>query len=89
MTEYQKVSRVSELENQRDGFLTEAGLAELAKLDRLREVLVRTGGGRFLCPAQDAQHFIKAVELSEMDYVRDVSFSRRRGHHGYAPVSLT
>ena len=43
------------------GFLAPADVAELAKLDRLRMVLVRCGNGRFTCPAQDAQHFIDII----------------------------
>ena len=53
------------------GFLSQARLAELAEADRLRMVLIRCGGGRFLCPAQDAAHFIDAID--GRDYVRDVS----------------
>ena len=54
------------------GFLTEADMAELIKLDRLCPVLVRCAGGRFTCAAQDAAHFIKCAKAGG-DYVRDVS----------------
>lgn len=54
------------------GFLTEADLAELIKLDRLFPVLVRCGGKRFTCAAQDCAEMIKAIEAAG-DYVRDVS----------------
>lgn len=53
------------------GFLTADHLAELAQIDRLCPVLVRCGGGRFTCPAQDAQHLIGCVRAGG-DYVRDV-----------------
>jgi hypothetical protein len=58
--------------DEQHGFLMEADLKTLAKADRLRQVLVRCGGCRFTCPAQDAEHLIEAVELAG-DYVRDVS----------------
>ena len=54
------------------GFLTEEQLPELVKLDRLHPVLVRCGGGRFTCGAQDVAHFLKCVTAGG-DYVRDVS----------------
>ena len=54
------------------GFLTDATLPELIKLDRLHPCLVRCGGGRFTCGAQDVDHFIKCVALGG-DYVRDIS----------------
>ena len=66
--------------NGRGGFLTSDDLKRLADLDRLRPVLVRCGGGRFTCPAQDAEHFMGIVNDSGKrssddltDYVRDVS----------------
>lgn len=54
------------------GFLMKADLQALARDDRLRQVLVRCGGGRFTCAAQDAEHLMGAVEMAG-DYVRDVS----------------
>lgn len=53
-------------------FVTERDLPELIKLNRLCLLLVRCGQGRFLCPAQDLQHFMQCVEAGK-DYVRDVS----------------
>lgn len=54
------------------GFLTSADMPELVKLDRLFQVLVRCGGCRFTCAAQDVAHLIKCIEAGG-DYVRDVS----------------
>lgn len=56
------------------GFLTETEVAALAGRDstRLTQVLVRCGGSRFTCAAQDAARLIAAVEASG-DHVRDVS----------------
>lgn len=47
-------------------------LATIACFDRLTPVLVRCGGGRFTCPAQDARHFMDIISKSD-DYVRDIS----------------
>ena len=62
----------------RDGWLTDETIALLAQTDRLRQVLVRCNGCRFLCAAQDAAHLIALVESGKDaqghgDYVRDVS----------------
>lgn len=54
-------------------YLTDKTMPELVKLDRLCPVLVRCGGCRFTCGAQDAAVIIAAMEKSG-DYVRDVSF---------------
>jgi hypothetical protein len=56
-----------------DVWLDEKSLGDLAKRDRLAPVLVRCGGGRFTCPAQDAKHFIQIITEHKEDYVRDVS----------------
>ena len=54
------------------GFFTKADLAELAKLDRLRMVLVRFHQGRFLIAAQSCADAIEAIEKGGWT-VRDVS----------------
>jgi hypothetical protein len=56
----------------RHGFLTKADLADIVGFDRLRQVLVRCGGCRFQCPAQDFAHLERCIEAGG-DYVRDVS----------------
>ena len=66
---------------EQSGTLTTQDLAKLARIDRLRMVLVRCGCGiytgdvvfRFQTPAQDAGHFIGMVNSDKLDYVRDVS----------------
>ena len=54
-----------------NGYLTESTLAELVKIDRLRNVLVRMHQGRFSCPAQDAKNIIDSLEKQGWT-VRDV-----------------
>ena len=57
---------------QRHGFLTMSDLADIVGFDRLRKVLVRCGGCRFVAAAQDAAHLMRCIEAGG-DYVRDVS----------------
>lgn len=54
------------------GFLTAETLPKLIALDRLHPVLVRCGGCRFQCAAQDVEHLMKCVDAGG-DYVRDLS----------------
>ena len=55
------------------GMMTAQQLSRLGELDGMRPVLVRCGGGRFTCPAQDTMHFIAIIEMHAGDYIRDVS----------------
>lgn len=56
------------------GFITSpAQLNELKRLDQLCQLLVRCGGCRFLCAAQDVEHLMTCI-VAGGDYVRDVSF---------------
>lgn len=54
------------------GFLRGPDIEELKALDGLAPVLVRCGGGRFQCAAQDAEHFLEIIASQGSDYVRDV-----------------
>lgn len=60
------------------GFITdkEHDLKSLIQEDRLQSVLVRCGGGRFACPAQDVEHFIRIIARDAADYVRDLSVTK-------------
>lgn len=44
------------------GFMRDDDIAELAKLDRLRQVLVRCGNGRFVTAADSVAHFVGIIE---------------------------
>jgi hypothetical protein len=81
------------------GFLLPKDVAELAQYDRLRQVLVRCGRGRFTCAAQDAAHFIGIIDRERQnssgcegsDYVRDVSLLASDCAHerDFRPVTPT
>lgn len=55
------------------GFITEDMLSRVVDENRLYPCLVRCGGGRFVCPAQDVKHFIDIITRDGIDYVRDIS----------------
>jgi hypothetical protein len=55
------------------GFVTDKELPAIIQYSRLQLLLVRCGNGRFLCPAQDVEHFCGIIEKEGSDYVRDVS----------------
>ena len=57
------------------GFLKKEDIEKIAldETTRLVPCLVRCGGGRFMCAAQDVAHFIEVIEAHGGDYVRDVS----------------
>lgn len=42
--------------------VTPEDLEEIIKLDRLQRILIKCGNGRFTCPAQDVNHFIKIID---------------------------
>ncbi len=55
------------------GFLTDKDIPQLIALDPLFPVLVRCGGCRFTCGAQDVVHLEACIKAGG-DHVRDVSF---------------
>lgn len=56
------------------GFIdTKQDIADLAAIDRLRQVLVRCGCCRFTCAVQDVNHLLDIIKADGRDYVRDVS----------------
>lgn len=65
---------ISELKQQNFGFICKEDLPGIIAEERLHPVLVRCGGGRFTCPAQDVDNFISIIERDGQDYVRDVCF---------------
>jgi hypothetical protein len=56
------------------GFIaTKEDEEKLIAEDRFTPVLVRCGNGRFRCAVQDLAHFVKVINASKEDYVRDAS----------------
>lgn len=72
------MSIIQEALKDRLGFITENELPEVVKENRLQEILVRCGNGRFIAPAQDVKHFIDIIERDKQDYIRDVSILSNR-----------
>lgn len=72
-TDYQKtLEGVLYTASKNFGFLDSADVAVIAGADRLRQLLVRCGGCRLTCAAQDFAH-LSACIVAGGDYVRDVS----------------
>ena len=67
------LSRILNKIKSQDGFLNDTDIDALKEHDRLRQVLVRCGNGRFTCAVQDVKHFCEIIDASAADYVRDVS----------------
>ena len=66
---------IRRVQTENSGFLVPGDLHSLATnpVGRLTLVLVRCGGCRFLCPAQDVAHLTAIITRDGYDYVRDVS----------------
>jgi hypothetical protein len=45
----------------------------ISKLDRLHQILVRCGAGRFIAPADQVLHFTDIIEREKSDHIRDLS----------------
>lgn len=71
---------LARIRTERLGFLRDTEIAVLVvhPQHRLTQVLVRCGGCRFICAAQDVTHLEQAIE-SIGDYVRDVSLPATEG----------
>ena len=68
---------IQRIKNESNGFITtQEDMNELVATYPHQMLLVRCGRGRFMCPAQDADHFIRIIAKDKegTDYVRDVSF---------------
>lgn len=64
---------IEEIKREQMGFIREADVDAIVAESRLQTCLVRCGGGRFSCPAQDVKHFVGIIGKEGSDYVRDVS----------------
>lgn len=69
---------ISQKINDHYGFITSEDLPAVIAEDRLYPCLIRCGGGRLSCPAQDVDHFIAIIEAEGSDYIRDVSLQAAR-----------
>lgn len=72
------MSYIQKLLDEKYGYITDKDIPEIIKENRLQQVIVRCGSGRFICPAQDLQHFIGIIEREKSEYIRDVSIFRSK-----------
>ena len=70
---------ISRVKRDNYGYLTANDIGALASHPdtRLTQVLIRAGGCRLTCAAQDAHHIAECL-LAGGDYVRDISFPVER-----------
>jgi hypothetical protein len=65
---------IEKIREERLGFIVcDQELREIEAIDRFTRILIRCGGGRCVCSAQDVKHFMTIITKSGIDYVRDVS----------------
>ena len=79
---FEPAALVESVRQNQGGFLTEHDVELLAghPSSRLTQLLVRCGGCRFTCGAQDVRHLIALIESGSDDgpeYVRDVALFPR------------
>ncbi len=67
---------IDRIKTEYQGFIVSDDImAKLVAKHPFQRLLVRCGGGRFVVPAQDADHFMKIITKEGSDYVRDVSLA--------------
>jgi len=64
---------IERIQTQKCGFVQDTDLPEIIAHNRMQLLIIRCGAGRFMCPAQDVEHFVGIVEREKSDYVRDIS----------------
>ena len=71
------------------GFLTAFDVQALARIDRLRQVLVRCGACRFVISADSVDHMAGIIDRDGTDYIRDISLPSSDGAYrgDYTPVT--
>ena len=66
---------IKQIRDKNHGFITSPEeMVALIKTQPLTQMLVRCGGCRFVCSAQDVEHITDIINRDGQDYVRDVSF---------------
>ena len=78
------MSEIKRIKSRNMGFIaSDADLSAVVRENRLEPMLVRCSDGRFVCPAQDVDTFVKMVNAHETNYVRDISFPVGKNWKGY------
>jgi beta-lactamase class D len=55
------------------GFLNMDQVRAFAEVDRMAQLLIRCGNGRFSTAAQNVEWFVGIIQREGTDYVRDIS----------------
>jgi hypothetical protein len=64
---------IDQIKKTQMSFVKEEQIPGIIAADPFQQMLVRTGVGRFICPALNVKHFIKIIENEKSDYIRDVA----------------
>jgi hypothetical protein len=64
---------IERIRSQKLGFIQDVDLPLIIAHNPSQPLLVRCGGGRFLCAADQVEHFMGIITREKTDYVRDVS----------------
>lgn len=68
------MNAVMRIKNENMGFIaSDDDLADIVRENRFQTILIRCGNGRFTCAAQDVEHFVRIINESGRDHVRDIS----------------
>jgi hypothetical protein len=64
---------IDQIKKEQLSFVKEEQIPQIIAINPFQQLLVRTGVGRFICPAINVKHFIKIIEAEKSDYIRDVA----------------
>ena len=68
------MSDIQRIREKNMGFIcSDDDLNDVVRENRFQKILIRCGNGRMIVPAQDAEHFVRVVQESGLDHVRDIS----------------
>ena len=70
------MSKIAQLKETQMGYVAEKDIDSVVEENRFQPCLVRCGGARFICSAQDVKHLTEIIKTEGRDYVRDVSLHR-------------
>ena len=68
------MTQIERIKKDNFGFIaSDDDLADVVRENRMQPMLIRCGNGRFTCPAQYVEHFIRIIANEGSDHVRDIS----------------
>jgi hypothetical protein len=69
-----KMTEIERIKKENMSFIaSDDDLNDVVRENRFQKILIRCGNGRLVCSAQDAEHFVRIIQNSNEDHVRDLS----------------